>query len=209
MGIGTPAPAAQLDISSAGGNSFPQLQVNQSNLADFSRVRFEVGGNYNQRWDLGAVSNVFIIYSGFFNSEMLRLDSAGLTVRGAFVSSSDRNLKENFRTISPRQLLAKVASLPLSEWNYKQDPGTRHLGPMAQDFQAAFGLGTDDKHIATVDADGVAIGAIQGLNQKLDDIARKKDEEISSLKRQNAALAERLAALERLVSEQLQGSSTR
>jgi hypothetical protein len=54
---------------------------------------------------------------------------------------------------------------------------------MAQDFSAAFQVGPDDKHIATVDADGVALAAIQGLNQKVDDRLREKDAQIESLTR--------------------------
>jgi len=48
-----------------------------------------------------------------------------------------------------------VSQIPLTEWNLKtQDPSIRHLGPMAQDFRAAFGLGEDERHINTVDSDG-------------------------------------------------------
>jgi flagellar biosynthesis/type III secretory pathway protein FliH len=49
------------------------------------------------------------------------------------------------------------------------------MGPTAQDFQAAFGLGSDEQCIGTVDADGVALAAIQGLNEKVE--ARMKIEE--------------------------------
>lgn len=104
-------------------------------------------------------------------------------------NASDRNLKENFKRVDAQAVLEKVASLPLSEWNYKSTPGEFHLGPMAQDFKAAFGTGADDKHIATVDADGVALAAIQGLNQKLE----QKEKEI-------AALQSRLERLERILS---------
>jgi hypothetical protein len=64
--------------------------------------------------------------------------------------------------VNPRDVLEKVQSLPITEWQYKVDSrGQRHLGPMAQDFHAAFGLnGADDKHIATVDEEGVALAAI-------------------------------------------------
>ncbi len=82
-------------------------------------------------------------------------------------NASDRNAKENFNSVDARAVLEKVAALPLSQWNYKTDPESRHLGPTAQDFHAAFGLGDDDKHIATVDADGVALAAIQALHGKL------------------------------------------
>ena len=97
-----------------------------------------------------------------------------------WVNGSDRNSKEAFAAINPRTVLEKVSALPITEWKYKvETDGTRHLGPVAQDFHAAFGLnGTDDKHIATVDEEGVALAAIQGLNQKLNE----KDAEIQELK---------------------------
>ncbi len=106
----------------------------------------------------------------------------------AFNTTSDRNRKENFAPVSPREVLDKVAALPISRWNFKGDAGTPHLGPVAQDFHAAFGLGTDNKHIATVDADGVALAAIQGLNQKLEET-----------RAENAELKEQLSELKRLV----------
>jgi hypothetical protein len=111
---------------------------------------------------------------------------------GTWSSLSDRNAKDNFKAITPRQMLDKVAELPITQWSYKTEPGAQHIGPMAQDFHAAFGLnGSDDRHIATVDEEGVALAAIQGLNQKLQD----KDAEIQTLKQQNDSLAERLDEL--------------
>jgi hypothetical protein len=124
---------------------------------------------------------------------LMTLNNGGLTVNGTFASASDRNLKENFAAVSPREVLDKVAALPISRWNFKGDTGTAHVGPMAQDFHAAFGLGTDDKHIATVDADGVALAAIKGLNQKLDEQLRAKEERIADLERRLLALEERLS----------------
>ena len=99
--------------------------------------------------------------------------------------TSDRNAKENFNTIDPQVVLDKVAALPISEWNYRTDnDGVRHCGPTAQDFHAAFGLaGSDDKHISVVDEGGVALAAIQGLNQKLVNDLAEKDAEIAALKK--------------------------
>ena len=89
----------------------------------------------------------------------------------------------------------QIAALPLSSWNYKTDTTTRHVGPMAQDFYAAFAVGPDDKHIATVDADGVALAAIQGLNQKVEE----KDARIAELER-------RLEKLEQLMNQKNGGA---
>jgi len=72
--------------------------------------------------------------------------------------------------------------LPIARWNFKSDCSTAHIGPMAQDFHAAFEVGTDDKHIATVDADGVALAAIQGLNQRLTEELQQKQREITELR---------------------------
>lgn len=113
---------------------------------------------------------------------------------GSWSSISDRTAKENFADVNSREVLARVAALPIQTWNYKsQDDAIRHIGPTAQDFYAAFGVGEDDKHITTIDADGVALAAIQGLYQ----VVQEKDAEIANLQSQNAKLEARLAALER------------
>jgi hypothetical protein len=184
VGIGLNAPSAQLHVSSAGGDAKPQLWINQDNASDYARLRFTRANDYNRRWDMAASTNRFVLYSGQFNSEMLALDSSGLTVHGTFVSTSDRNAKENFQAVDAQEVLSKVASLPLTRWNYKQDKTQQHVGPMAQDFYAAFNVGMDDKHIATIDESGVALAAIQGLNEKL----QQKDTEITELKQQLAEL---------------------
>jgi hypothetical protein len=123
---------------------------------------------------------------------LMTLNSGGLTVKGTLVSTSDRNAKENFKAISTQEILQKVTGLPLTRWNYKDDVGTEHLGPMAQDFYAAFNIGPDDKHIAVVDEGGVALAAIQGLNQKM-------ELENSTLRNENEKLKQRLLALEKIV----------
>jgi len=110
---------------------------------------------------------------------------------GSWTSLSDRQAKENLEAVNAQALLEKVATLPLSSWNYtSQDARIRHLGPMAQDFHAAFGVGESDTGITSVDADGVALAAIQGLNQKVE----QKNAEIAELKQE-------LTELKRLVSQ--------
>lgn len=110
--------------------------------------------------------------------------------------TSDRNAKEHFAPLDAETILAKVATLPLTEWNYKNDaPAVRHVGPMAQDFHAAFNLnGSDEKHISVVDESGVALAAIQGLNEKLE--ARSQ-----ALETENTELKTRLEKLEKLVAQ--------
>lgn len=99
-------------------------------------------------------------------------------------------------------VLAKVAALPIQSWAYKNSPETRHIGPVAQDFHAAFQFnGEDDKHISTVDADGVALAAIQGLNEKVESGRQKAERRMAILQAENTELKQRLVALERLVSQ--------
>jgi hypothetical protein len=99
---------------------------------------------------------------------------------------SDRALKANFGSVDPADMLERVRELPISTWNYTSDDASvRHIGPMAQDFAAVFGVGADDRHIHPLDGQGVALAAIQGL---VAEVERLRDE--------NAQLAGRLTALE-------------
>lgn len=138
-------------------------------------------------------------YSGFFEGRMevrgavnIIGDVSGrqLTVtscNGCANVVSDRNLKANFSAANPRSILTRLASLPIQSWNYKTDAAAvRHIGPMSQDFHAAFGLGDSDQTINTVDANGVTMAAIQGLYQMI----KEKDEKIEQLE-------QRLERLER------------
>jgi type VI secretion system secreted protein VgrG len=109
----------------------------------------------------------------------------------SWINSSDRNLKQDFAPVNAQAVLEQVAALPVQTWSYKAQPDQKHLGPVAQDFHAAFGLGADDVSIATVDEGGVALAAIQGLNQKLNE----KDAEIQGLKQSVAELKETLTHL--------------
>jgi len=114
---------------------------------------------------------------------------AHLTTGGAWTNASSRTLKTAFESVDPLAVLGKVVSLPLSTWTYKDSVEGRHLGPVAEDFKALFGLGGDGESIATVDADGVALAAIQGLNQKL-------EAENAALKASLDSLEARLRAIE-------------
>ena len=81
---------------------------------------------------------------------------------------SNRDAKDHFVTVDPRDIVERVAGLPISTWNYKSDdPSVRHIGPMAQDFAAAFDVGSDDRHINSVDAHGVALASIQALHERV------------------------------------------
>jgi trimeric autotransporter adhesin len=134
---------------------------------------------------------------------LMSLSTSGLSVNGTFVSASDRNLKEHFEAVDGRQVLAAVSALPISRWNYKADTTSQHIGPMAQDFYAAFGVGPDDKHITTIDEGGVALAAIQGLNEKVESGQQKAETEIEKLETENADLKQQLAATQKEMTTRL------
>jgi Chaperone of endosialidase len=110
--------------------------------------------------------------------------------------TSDRNAKTNIAKLNGRLILEKVMLMPVSSWSFKGGEGFKQIGPMAQDFFSAFKLGSDDKSISPMNMGGVALAAIQGLNQKLDAevaLSKAKDAKISALEKK----AEKFEALER------------
>lgn len=117
---------------------------------------------------------------------------AYLSTGGTWTNASDRNLKEGFQPVNDAEILEKVAELPITTWNYREeDPSVTHIGPVAQDFHAAFGLGNDDRSISTVDANGVALIAIQALykeNQELKTQLQDQQEHLESLEARLEAL---------------------
>jgi hypothetical protein len=108
---------------------------------------------------------------------------------------SDRNAKKNFQSVDTMAVLEKLAAIPIERWNYQweKDSDVPHLGPMAQDFKGAFYPGRDDKTISMLEFDGVALAALQGLNQKLEE----KDVEIQTLKQSVAELKQLVSQLTR------------
>lgn len=148
-------------------------------------VTFRASGGYRLFSDSGATMGVSL--------------AAG---SGSWTSLCDRNAKENFEPVDTLEMLEKVAALPIARWNYKsQDASIRHIGPTAQDFKAAFGVGETDTGITSIDADGVALAAIQGLNQKLESEMAALRVELGRRDAENAELKERLARLEQLVQQ--------
>ena len=145
--------------------------------------------------DGGALIRGYRLDPSFGVVQVFGVASDGTVTGKAFNTTSDRHAKEGFAAINPRAVLDKVAALPISQWQFKGDGKVSHLGPMAQDFHAAFGLGQDDKHIATVDEEGVALAAIQGLHQ----VMQEKDAEIHDLKQ---SVAELKAMVEQIARQQ-------
>jgi hypothetical protein len=176
VGIGVASPAAKLDI--AGGLHADGVTVETGTLADTLYVdssgRVGIGTNAPTS-KLHVAGNVYangsLILDGFVNER------------------SDVASKTAFAAVDEQQVLEQLASVPITTWSYKESPEVRHMGPMAQDFRAAYGLGTDEKHLAALDTNGVALAAIQALNMQV----QEKDAQIQDLQARLKAVENRPA----------------
>jgi len=146
-------------------------------------------------------------YSAYFAGGFQGSGSCYFAGGSGFNCTSDRNLKENFTAVNIKEILQRVSQLPITRWNMKGGKtNDQHIGPMAQDFHSAFAIGEDDKHINTADIQGVALAAIQGLYQVVqekDVKIQKQEAEIAQLHKQmdamNAQVTAKLNNLERAV----------
>ena len=173
VGIGTTSPGTE-KLVVAGGMDVTSPAANAGNDGGMGLSFESYGGRIqtfqNRPLTLNPIGNNVAIGK---TTDGTLLDVSGDITCVAINITSDRNAKEEFKAVSAREVLNKVTALPITEWQYKagaaRDDAARHIGPMAQDFSAAFALGPDDKHISIVDEGGVALAAIQGLNEKLNE----------------------------------------
>lgn len=120
---------------------------------------------------------------------------------------SDRNAKAGFEDVDAVDIVARLSSIPVQRWTYKDDPSAaQHIGPMAQDFARAFGVGTDNKHIQVVDASGVALAAIQGLHKILQAQAIRASEQDQLIRKLVLQVARQGKALETLKKKRPQSA---
>ena len=124
--------------------------------------------------------------------------NGNVQVEGRVTELSNVHAKQDFAAVDGQQVLLRLRGVPILTWRYRTDAsGVRHMGPTAQDFFAAYGLGQDEQHIAPLDANGVTLAAVQ----QLDRMVQARDARITTLERQNADLSERLARLEQIVAK--------
>jgi hypothetical protein len=115
---------------------------------------------------------------------------------GVFNCTSSRFTKENFESVNGEQLLLKLRDLPVSTWNYiSEGARSRHIGPTAEDFHAAFNLGTSNTSIGVQDLAGTALAAVKALEERTAEL-QAKTAEVDALRAQMQTLEERLARLE-------------
>lgn len=209
IGLGTATPAQALHVF--GSNGVTQALIEETNATTSFRTLLELKNKGASRLNITDTStaatwglnnsggNANLIKSGTGVNAFSLQGNGNLTIAGTLTQNSDRFTKHDIVPVQPEQILGKVLSLPIATWVRDGDEA-RHLGPMAQDFAAAFGLGEDDRHIATIDMAGVSLASIQALNGRLTNALAAKDSEIETLRRESSDLARRLAAMEKLVA---------
>ena len=111
-------------------------------------------------------------------------NNGNVVIAGNLTENSDHNNKQDIQALDQQAILKKVMDLNISEWRYKNDPHSRHIGPMAQDFYQAFELGDTNKGISSIDTSGVALAAIQALNVEKDNEIDQLKSEMTSMKKE-------------------------
>ena len=122
---------------------------------------------------------------------------------GVFNCTSSRYTKQNFLAVNGEDVLARLRKVPVTTWNYiSEGEKAKHMGPMAEDFYQAFGLGTGNTSIGVQDLAGVSLAAVKTLDERTTELQQKASEveklrsEVNELRTANATLEQRLAALE-------------
>ena len=215
LGTGTPEPSAKLHIVDDFASKLVVENPNRLNSQErvmfelknqgSGKVRFAITSNGSNTWtfDNSPSTNQFSIskvgtgVSEFIVSANGDGRFVGKSYATEHVNTSSRLYKADFRDVQESQVLDRLALLPISSWRYKnQQESDRHIGPMAEDFQAAFSLG-DGKTISTVDANGIALTAIKALIRENESLRMDNESLKSKLDEQDA----RLAQIESLVAK--------
>jgi trimeric autotransporter adhesin len=119
----------------------------------------------------------------------------------AWGTISDRNRKENVVAVDGEDVLLRLRGVPVATWSFiDSESGVRNIGPMAQDWHAAFPLNDDPLTINQADFDGVNLAAIQALERRTAEQAGRI-RELEAVVAELPGLRERLAGLEALLAE--------
>lgn len=195
VGIGLSAPNAPLHMQGTGQTTM--FQVDNPGPA---RITFNNTSAPSQ-WSFGQENNDRFVVNraGSGIQEFAVATNGDILVGASVVHTSSRASKEGFLSVDPGTVLTKLVNLPITTWSYKADNGAvRHIGPVAEEFYAAFSVGRDDKTIALNDSIGVAFAAIQGLNEVLERKSADLEEAQRLLSERDLELEQIRNRLERL-----------
>lgn len=194
VGVGVDNPTQLVHVRSSSGVA--RILVEEAAAGFGERVLFNLRNNGPTRFTIsnsgsgggswsfktsGAGMRFFDLSKDATGVAEARIDSitGNMRISGtSYLTGSSRALKENFEPVDGVEILERLVAMPMSSWSAKLDPdGQRHIGPIAEEWWATFGLGPGDKSVSLTDVGGVALAAIQGLNQELE----LRDEKIARL----------------------------
>jgi len=197
-----PAPSSSLHIKESGTVSVAsnihvgsqETPVGQFTITSADQPRFELNDTTNnRRWRFSVTNTAFAINNlDESGTEFKSFNNGDVEIGGTLFENSDRNSKQDIVAVDHLSVLDRIVALPISEWSYKDAPNQRHIGPMAQDFHAAFGLGRNNTGISTLDTAGVALAGIKALKWQNDRLAKANHQ----LAAENAELKARMDAME-------------
>lgn len=199
VGVGTASPSAKLHVTGSDGTTMALVSETSGTAAARTLLQLANNGdvklnfsntNAGANWELISGTTFIVNRGGSGVNEMIVNSGGNVTIAGTLTQNSDRTTKTDINLVDPQRVLAKVVELPISTWRKIGDSST-HLGPMSQDFAAAFGLGEDDRHIAPIDLAGVSLAAIKALQGEI----AAKDTEIAELKQRLESLEAAVAAM--------------
>jgi hypothetical protein len=200
VGIGTATPSFHLEVVGTD-DAATRVQVVNNSGTTASRTLFKLENNGTNRfafentatgdsWTFNDAGGNFLVTKvGSGVNEAIFSPGGNLTIAGTLSQGSSRAIKQDIQEVDSLNVLEALVDMPISMWSYNHDAGVRHLGPMAEDFHETFGLGRNATTISSIDTGGVALAAIKGLHQQI----QERDAKIQLLE-------ERLEKLESIVA---------
>lgn len=218
VGIGTEVPSGTLHVQSSADfdlsdASAGQLLVDNVFAADAVMLNVRNNGavyNYYEdtatgtRWEesfgpdpQGGGGRAWVLREAAGVEAVAVTHDGQMRIAGTLAQGSSRETKHRIEPVRTRDVLSSLSRLEISRWQYRDDAaGAEHMGPMAEDFHGAFGLGADDKHISPGDMAAVALSSLQEMDRR----SQAQSEEIERLRGQVSSLEQRLEQLEALIS---------
>lgn len=206
IGIGTNTPSSSLDVVRSDGSANILVQDSGSTsplkmfeLRNNGFPRFTLrDDSAGEAWDFRLANGKFTVTRvGTGGPEFEIFNNGDAELRGTLTEGSGRDIKDHIIKIDPEVVLTKLDDLAIKEWNYADEEADRHMGPMAEDFYATFGLGPDNKHIAPKDLAGVALAAVKALKMRNDYL----DKQSKLLIEENEVKERRIERLEQRMDE--------
>ena len=192
LGLGTNEPEASLEIEGSKGTS--QIRIDEQGADASVEIMFNLVCDCAPAFRMNNTTNGKVWFfrhtsGGDFSfddpnstgQEMILTSAGNLTLKGSLSQGSSRALKENLQPTDGDRVLNALDELDLYEWSYI-DQTSRHVGPMAEEFSAVYGLGESKAKIAPSDMAGVALASVKALRSE------------------NLALRERVERLELLLT---------